>query len=321
MTADKSIIPYPRYLDSQLDALAEITADKEAQELVFIHSILAQCILPLRAIEGRTYERKIGRASLRLTTGQTFEKNAGTYHDGLGLPYGTKARLIMLHICREALIQDSPEIHVADNMSAFMRALGIKVTGGKNGTIAGFKDQLQRLSTTRISMNFQNADYDRTDGTQLEQVNEHSLFASYSLWTPNGKARGLQGSTVRLSNGFYEDLQNHSVPLNLKAIRALSHSARALDVYTWLAYRLHRVKRENGDRITWKALQAQFGNPEGDLKSFKKRFKVALEQAIGVYPQAFGKVDIVADGRRSGLQIKNAPPPIAFKPSALKHKS
>lgn len=307
----------PRWFDRNMEAFNAITGE-DAPELVFVHSILAQCVLPLRDPATASYERRVGRAHMRLTTGQSFDRNAGRYVDSPGLPYGAKARLILLHICREALAQDTTEVHVADNMTAFMRQLGLAVTGGRNGSIAGFKSQLHRLATTRLSLNFENADADKGHGAELEQVTEHNLFANYTLWLPDGQGRGLQGSTVRLSDGFFADLKLHSVPLNMTAIRALSNSARALDLYTWLAYRLHKVKRANGERITWKALQAQFGNPDGDLKSFKRRFRSALAQALGVYPDAFNAVDIVADGRRSGLHIRHAEPPIAYRTTAAK---
>ena len=41
--------------------------------------------------------------------------------------------------------------------------------------------------------------------------------------------------------------------------RGLQHGARALDAYVWLANRLPRVKRRNGDKVSWAALQGQFG--------------------------------------------------------------
>ena len=50
----------------------------------------------------------------------------------------------MLHICTEALRQNSNVIRVADSLSAFIRDLGYEVSGGRNGTVGLFKEQMTR---------------------------------------------------------------------------------------------------------------------------------------------------------------------------------
>lgn len=315
MTSD--VIPYPKHLNRAIDAEMEITNDKGFNDLMFVQSVLAQCILPIRKTNAKTYERKIGRASLRLTVGQSFEKNTGEYREGIGLPYGAKARLILLHICAEAVRTQSPEIEVAQTMTAFMRSLGLKVTGGKNGSIASFKEQLQRLATCRISLNFQLEDSEKVDGEILEAVDDRALFASYSLWTPSGTNKGFQGSTVRLSNDFYNQLMTHGVPLHGPAIRSLTDTARGLDIYAWLAYRLCRVSNSKGQLISWQAIQAQFGHG-GSPKTFRRLFKTSLMRVQGVYPAAFDSVEIIDNGKRSGLLLKQAAPPVPFKMTSIK---
>ena len=54
-----------------------------------------------------------------------------------------------------------------------------------------------------------------------------------------------------MTEGFFEHLRQHAVPLNENAIRQLRDSATALDLYTWLAYRLPRInpKRSGGDQL------------------------------------------------------------------------
>jgi Plasmid encoded RepA protein len=48
-------------------------------------------------------------------------------------------------------------------------------------------------------------------------------------------------STIQLSHDYFVSLQEHAVPLNEADLAALAHSAMALDLYAWLAQRLHRV--------------------------------------------------------------------------------
>ena len=63
-------------------------------------------------------------------------------------------------------------------------------------------------------------------------------------------------------------------------------TARALDAYVWLANRLPRVKRRTGDKVSWAALQAQFGADMKDPKKFRRDYLKAFRQALAVYPDA-----------------------------------
>ena len=110
---------------------------------------------------------------------------------------------------------------------------------------------------------------------------------------------------VEFSEGFYTSLRESAVPLRREAIGALKHSAMALDVYVWLAYRLWRVKTPV--RLRWDVLQAQFGRPEHHARSFRRRFRKALSQALMAYPEA--KVDVEAEG----LKLYQSAPPVPEK--------
>jgi len=48
---------------------------------------------------------------------------------------------------------------------------------------------------------------------------------------------------MAIDYSHFVSLQKHAVPLDERALAALSHSAMALDIYAWLAQRLHRVPR------------------------------------------------------------------------------
>jgi hypothetical protein len=50
-------------------------------------------------------------------------------------------------------------------------------------------------------------------------------------------------------------------------IAALSHSALALDIYAWLAQRLHRIPPGKPQRVSWEALQGEHSIPGGEAGS------------------------------------------------------
>ena len=61
-----------------------------------------------------------------------------------------------------------------------------------------------------------------------------------------------------MSLDYFESLTRHAVPLDERAIAALAHSAMALDVYCWLAQRLHRIPEGKPQFVPWAALFEQF---------------------------------------------------------------
>ena len=79
-----------------------------------------------------------------------------------------------------------------------------------------------------------------------------------------------------------------------------------LDLYLWLAYRLHVL--EAPTRISWQALHRQFGACTKQLKHFKPRFHRDIRLALAVYPEA--RVEL-AD---VGLVLHPSPPPVLPRP-------
>jgi len=285
----------PVTLSRVIDAAEEIMGTPDTDEMAFLHSVLAQCGLPYRNPNTRDYMRQNGRATLIVTAGHLLDQE--TRQPVLqGVPYGAKPRLLMLHLCTEAVRNKSATIPIADSMSAFMRDLGLQVTGGKKGTIGTFKEQLNRLAAARMQMVMDFGDR----GTTL---NPAPLIKQFDVWFPDDhRQRVLWPSEVTLSGEFFESLQRHALPLDTRAIRALQHSARALDIYTWLTHRLPRVTKTT--KVSWAALHAQFGPDVVDYKTFRRQFTKAMRQALAVYPTA--KVDSV-DG---GIELRKSPPAI-----------
>src|SRR5690349_7061397 len=66
-----------------------------------------------------------------------------------------------------------------------------------------------------------------------------------------------EGAVVELSEGFFKALRDHPVPVDESAIRHLADTCMPLDLYLWLAYRLHSIGRAT--LVSWQALHAQFG--------------------------------------------------------------
>lgn len=298
---EHNIIKAPtRAQNRLLDAVEDIYGDDPA-ELRYLHVVLAQCGLPYREPKPGIpfYEKRNGRTSLVLTPGVLLHPK--THKPTMqGIPYGAKPRLLMIHLCTEAKLRKSPEVEIADSMSAFMQDLGMAVTGGKNGSIGRFKEQLNRLAATRMQLLFE-------DEEKISMVNATSPISRYDVWFPKSPSqRMLWPTTVTLSNEFFESLMSqNALPLDARAIRALQQSAMALDVYTWLAHRLCRIPQNKPAPISWMAMQAQFGPQYNDRYKFRQDFKEALGKVLTVYPGA--NVDLPHSGT---LTLRRSDPPI-----------
>jgi len=51
---------------------------------------------------------------------------------------------------------------------------------------------------------------------------------------------------IVLSEELYREVQNHPIPTDLEAAKALSSSPAALDLFTWLSYRCFTAKGREG---------------------------------------------------------------------------
>jgi hypothetical protein len=276
-----------------LDASEATTYDPAA--VAFQHSILAQTGLPYRnpGDDMREWERSNGQASLKILAGEAFHPELCRFVP-LGLPYGPKPRLILAHLNGEALRQQSPVVEVEASLTAFVKRLKLDVGGRTIGTI---KDQLARLAACSMRLGAVR------DG-QAITVNSQ-IVTAFNLWFPKEEGqRVLWPSTVQLSAEYFDSLAKHAVPLHDRALMALSGSAMALDVYAWLAQRLHRIDWGQRVFVPWAALKAQFGWHYDRMDKFKAVFRQTLRDVHSQYRAA----DIELDGR--GMTLRRSPPPV-----------
>jgi hypothetical protein len=219
----------------------------------------------------------------------------------LGLPYGEKPRLVLIHLATEAVRQGDPVVDVEESMTAFARSLGLETNGQQ---LRSLKEQLARLAAATVRMGV-------VEDGRAVQVQTHFVSA-FDLWFPKqSDQRVLWPSTVRLSEEYFQSLGQHAVPLDHRAVAALASSSMSLDVYVWLAQRLHRVPTGKPQFIGWDSLHEQFGQGFARIRDFRRKFLQTLHQITSAYPAA----RISADDR--GMMLSNSPPPV---PPRIQHR-
>jgi Plasmid encoded RepA protein len=92
------------------------------------------------------------------------------------------------------------------------------------------------------------------------------------------------------------------VPVREEAISAIGTRSLPIDIYIWLAYRLHILTRPTP--ISWLSLHSQFGSGVKRVRQFKPTMTDALSMALAVYPEA--EVSVGQDG----LTLFPSPPAI-----------
>ncbi|WP_262267579.1 replication protein RepA [Microvirga yunnanensis] len=261
------------------DAVRELieAAPSSPENIQHIHSVLALCGLPYREPKGeREFFREYGRNTLSIMAGRLKNPRTGQM-EVQGLPYGPKARLVLLHLCTEAVRQRSARIEVADSLSGFIKQMGFPVTGGERGTLRQFKEQLNRLAACTMQLGL-------WDGASRSSTLNVPPFRQLDIWLTGNSDQGLLWSnTVQFHADFYENLIQHALPVDIRAARAFSGSARKLDMLFWLGYRLRTVQRPL--KLSWDNLHQQFGSDNASIRSFKQAFKGDLAHIKEVFPR------------------------------------
>jgi hypothetical protein len=257
----------------------------------FIYSGWAQAALPhKRLAPDATWQITSERVRLLVEPGRRAMESGEP--EWVGVPYGSRARLILLFLQSEALRTNSREIELGRSLRAWLSRLGIPI-GGKS--FKDVREQADRISRCRLTFHVQTGD-------RAGLVNQNIVDTAMFMGSDDHVQGSLFVDTVRLSETFFEQLKRHPLPIEEAAIRALSNNSMALDIYCWLTYRLHVL--QNPKPITWKAMQSQFGNSYRGLHHFKPRFLENLNLARAVYPGAQVEVD------ERGLTLKPSPPPV-----------
>lgn len=285
---------------SVVEAAAQYLGDED-NALGFAYSGWAQCALPHKKLpDDATWGIAAERITLMVEPGRR-PLGDGITSEFVGVPFGSHARLILLFLQTEALRTGSREVELGGSLREWLGKIGVSV-GGMTGR--SVRDQAERISRCRLTFHL------NTGGKASGLVNQS--IVDRALFIEDGDARQgrLTLETAKLSEGFFDQLKKHPVPLEEAAIKALSNNAPALDCYLWLAYRLHAIPTNR--LITWQALKGQFGTAFKELYHFKPRFTGTLALAMAVYPGA--RVEVTQEG----VILKPSKPPVAPKMIAVR---
>lgn len=287
-------------VNRMVESSVNIRLDKASiTEAIFQHSVLCQTFLPYRnpGEDARVWQQRQGNVTLAVQAINALNPKSNDF-EFFGLPYGAKARLILAHMNSEAVKTQNPEIDVERTMTGFIKKIGLNTDGR---TVREVKEQLARLSSSLISMGY-------SDGERGMQVNV-MIAKAFDIWFPKEpNQRVAWQSKIQLTDDYFNSLIKHAIPLDIRALAALSHNAMALDIYAWLAQRLHRVAPGHPQFISWAALKEQFGQGYDRMDNFKSVFRRTLKMTQLQYHDA--RLEEVLN---KGFNLFHSPSPIPPK--------
>lgn len=260
---------------SLVDIAAQVLADDDGRIGI---SYTGFCLtgLPHKRLEDHeVWEKQGHRVKLLVEPGRNM-RGVGPSKQ-IGVPYGARARMILLYLQTQAVRTGSREVELGRSMRDWLGRMGLS-WGGETGK--ALREQATRIAACNLKFYWEG---EETDGwVKGGFVRSGLRFHSQNRGdTEQGE---LWEDRVVLDEVFYDSLRQHPVPLREAALRELGSKSASLDLYIWLAYRLHTLTAPTP--VRWAALRQQFGNNYGRVNNFRPNFCKALAPAVVAYPEA-----------------------------------
>ena len=278
-----------------VDVAAEVLTE-EAQRLGITYSGFCLTGFPHKRLsDAQVWEKRGHNVTLLVEPGRL--KTGSGPLTLYGVPYGARARMILIYLQTQAIRTGSREVRLGRSMRDWMERMDLAV-GGE--TAKALRDQARRISACSIKFFWTSMD---TNGRESDGFERGAIIRSGLFFRDDSSEQdNLFEDVVSLDETFYQALSNHPVPLLEGAIRQLKDKSMSLDIYVWLAYRLHALAKPT--LVSWSSLHSQFGNGFKLARQFKPHFLEALAAATAAYPDA--KVDV----EEAGIMLRPSRPPI-----------
>jgi hypothetical protein len=250
---------------SLVDIAAEVMAD-ESQRIGISYTGFCLTSLPHKRLpDDQTWEKKGHRVTLWVEPGRMKTRGKVVTY---GVPYGARARMILLYLQTRAVRTRSREVELGRSMRDWMERMGLAI-GGE--TAKSLREQAARISACTLKFFWE--DEEQEGWTRGGIVTPGLRFK-----VPGDDQGSFWEDRVVLDEVFWRALHEHPVPLLEAAIRQLRDRSMSLDIYVWLAWRCHQLGKPTA--ITWPAVFAQFGGGFRAMKHFKPSFTEALGAAL-----------------------------------------
>lgn len=283
-----SHLPAAQREQLRLDALQDVLQErgKAAGDIGYTSPLWARLTLPYsNPGDAPFWQSSNHKEQLVITPGTKVIKDGPVHRRvSAGYPYGRVPRLLMTYIATEVKRTGEPTVDLGDSQREFFSRVGLAYSGRRE-RIQQIQDVIQALAVASIRID---TIADGDNGERGWRSVNMSPIDGIQLWLNTDGDHtegGLWGSSVHLTDAFYQSIANRAMPLYLDDLRLLGSSSLAHDVYIWLTYRLRTLTRPV--KVSWTQLAEQFGGAQYDrLRDFRTKFLKALRRATAIYDDA-----------------------------------
>jgi hypothetical protein len=216
----------------------------------------------------------------------------------MDVPSGSAARIALAHInnhlIRSKGLDDALTVPMGESLRDFMGYQGISICGHNGKEIAL---QIHNLAAAHITLGVWSGEHARQIDTKIADTIDFWLEKDRrqrTLWQP----------FMQVSERYAAAVRQHCVPHDMRALIGLYKDTRAMDIYTWLAYRLPRVPLRQDVFIRYDDLKTVFGTGVCDRYKFRQVFRRGLQAAVAWYLTARVSIE------REGIRLFHSPSPV-----------
>lgn len=272
----------------QLEAIHLVREQREQrkQDLAFNARPFILCGIPLRRPPQNqmTYCRRNGKFSLDITA-----------HPRFGMPFG-QDRLILIWVATLAVRQRNRTVHF-ESASQLLDYFDLPKNGYHYHRVI---QAFQRIFGATI---FFGTDADKGRAVVSDWVRFH-FFDKLELWYTREEATKIacydhSANSITLSAAFYDEIDQHPIPVERPVVASLANAPGALDLYVWLAWKSWTLKGKPMARIPLfgeKGLVSQLGSAEYTRgRRFREKLGQWLRLVRAFWPDC--QASISSDGQ------------------------
>jgi hypothetical protein len=268
-----------------VDARMEIAAKPafDADSIVYMPRILLHSTLPYKNPPDNPafWERKNGNYSLIIRPGIGKDKDGNTFQ--YEYPYGKWPRLILPWVGKEVLEHQSKIVHLGRSINEFLKKLEVG-TGGRNRAL--FQRQFESLFAAEFSFHFHKKGEKFAAAARKNQPLAKSSFYFWD-WRKTDENQASFDSYIELDQEFYDQIIQHGVPLDLRALFAFGNSCFDMDLYSIMTYEayLSMIGKRQDNYIAYEWLAQRLGANYSSSNNFKIAVTRSLKRISGVWKE------------------------------------
>jgi hypothetical protein len=272
-----------------------------AEDVRYIPSFLIQCCLPQND-PGPIAVWKRYHHQTRILIHPWYDWNDKPHY-----PYGVFPRLLLYWVVWEAMQHRKREIRLGKSFDQFLKNFGVMK---KDKSAHHYRKIIwqQMMSLFGCHIMFERWSKESSAWQHIDLAPKGDIE-----W--NRKVLGSRltpDSHILLGEAFFEEIQRRPVPIDMRAIHGLKHSALALDLYTWATYEtfIQSTRPLGGRRhslTSWADLMYQLGANYALPRQFKAKIPHVLEQVKAVYPELQAELlpeGLLVHASRPAVQIR-----------------